>query len=75
MLTKFRIKNYRSIVDLMLDFSFGEKRAPNGYQNWDRMPFMEDCAARAVPCLALFGANAAGKSNAIRAMRVLIEFI
>ncbi len=75
MLTKFRIQNFRSISDLTLDFSFGEKRAPNGYQNQDRMPFMEDGAARAVPCLALFGANAAGKSNAIRAMRVLVEFI
>ena len=75
MLTKFRIKNYRSIVDLTLDFSFGEKRAPNGYQNWDRMPFMEDGSVRAVPCLALFGANAAGKSNAIRAMRVMVQFV
>lgn len=75
MLTKFRVQNFRSIVDLSLDFAFGEKRAPNGYQNQDRMPFMEDGTARAVPCLALFGANAAGKSNVIRAMRVLIEFI
>ena len=75
MLNRFRIKNFRSIVDLTLDFSFGEKRAPNGYQNKDRMPFMEDGAVRAVPCLALFGANAAGKSNAIRAMRVLVELV
>lgn len=75
MLTKFRIRNYRSIVDLELDFSFGEKRAPSGYQNQDRMPFIEEGACRAAPCLALFGANAAGKSNIIRAMRVLMELI
>jgi len=75
MLIKFRIKNYRSIADLTLDFSFGEKRAPNGYQNWNRMPFMEDGSSRAVPCLALFGANAAGKSNVIRAMRVMVGFV
>lgn len=75
MLTKFRIRNFRSIADLTLDFTYGEKRAPNGYQEQDRMPFIEDGASRAVPCLALFGANAAGKSNAIRAMRVLVEFV
>lgn len=75
MLAKFRVQNFRSIVDLTLDFSFGEKRAPNGYQKQDRMPFLESGEVRAVPCLALFGANAAGKSNAIRAMQVLARFI
>lgn len=75
MIAKFKIRNFRSIADLTLDFSFGEKRAPGGYQNQDRMPFMEDGTSRAVPCLALFGANAAGKSNIIRAMRVLMELI
>ena len=75
MVKKFRVQNFRSIVDLTLDFSFGERRAPSGYQNQDRMPFVEDGVVRAVPCLALFGANAAGKSNIIRAMRVLMELI
>ncbi len=75
MITKFRITNFRSIADLTLDFSFGERRAPNGYQNLDRMPFVVDGAARTVPCLALFGANAAGKSNIIRAMRVIVELV
>lgn len=75
MLTKFSISNFRSIVNLTLDFTFGEKRAPNGYQNQDRMPFVEDGQVRAVPCLALFGANAAGKSNIILAMRVFMELV
>lgn len=75
MLTYFRIINFRSIVDLTLDFTFGEKRAPNGYQHTDRLPFIEDGTARAVPCLALFGANAAGKSNVILAMRIFIALV
>ena len=75
MLTRFHIENFRSISDLTLDFSFGERRAPNGYKAHDRMPFVSDGEARAVPCLALFGPNAAGKSNAIRAMRVLFEIV
>lgn len=75
MLTYFKIQNFRSIDEMTLDFSFGENRAPNGYQKQDRMPFLTDGAARTVPCLALFGANAAGKSNIIRAMRVMVEFI
>lgn len=75
MITQFKIRNFRSIAELTLDFSFGEKRAPGGYHSQERMPFMEDGASRAVPCLALFGANAAGKSNIIRAMRVLMELI
>ena len=75
MLIDFRIVNFRSIADLTVDFAFGEKRAPNGYRNQDRMPFVEEGTARAVPCLALFGANAAGKSNIIRAVRVFIEMV
>lgn len=75
MFTTFKIVNFRSIVDLTLDFTFGEKRAPNGYRNQDRMPFIESDTVRAIPCLALFGANAAGKSNIIRAIRTFIEII
>ena len=75
MLTKFRIQNFRSIVDLTLDFSFGEMRAPNRYLNKERMPFIEDGSTRAVPCLALFGPNAAGKSNVVRGVRVFIELV
>lgn len=75
MLTRFSIRNFRSIADLTLDFSFGEKRAPNGYRKSERMPFLEDGKAHVVPCLALFGANAAGKSSVIRGVRVFFEMV
>lgn len=75
MLTKFKIRNFRSIADLTLDFSFGEKRAPNGYQKQARMPFIEDGETRAVPILAMFGPNASGKSNIILAMHYFVKLI
>lgn len=75
MLTKFKIRNFRSIVDLTLDFSFGEKRAPNGYQKQARMSFIEDGVTRATPILALFGPNASGKSNIILAMHYFVKLI
>lgn len=73
MIVRFCVKNFRSIADIDLDFSYGEKRAPNRYQDMVRQPFLEDKGGktRVVPCMALFGANAAGKSNIIKAFQVL----
>ena len=73
MITKFIVKNFRSIVELVLDMTYGERRAPNGYQDMFRMPFIEApaVAVRCVPCMALWGANAAGKSNIIKALATL----
>ena len=70
MIAQFKVKNFRSILDLTLDFRFTEGKAPNGYKNWETLPFLEDAAGhRLVPCLAIFGANASGKSNIIYAMQ------
>lgn len=73
MIVRFGVKNFRSIADIDLDFSYGEKRAPNRYQDMVRQPFLEDKdgKTRVVPCMALFGANAAGKSNIIKAFQTL----
>ena len=73
MITKFIIKNFRSVVELVLDMTYGEKRAPNGYQDMIRTPFLESYVGgpRCVPCMALWGSNAAGKSNAIKALSTL----
>lgn len=77
MITKFIIKNFRSIVDLVLDMTYGEKRAPNGYQDMVRMPFIEASISkdRCVPCMALWGANATGKSNVIKALSTLHDIL
>jgi hypothetical protein len=72
MIATFGIKNYRSILDMTVDLRFAEGKAPNGYMTWDTLPFLEaPKGERLIPCLALFGANASGKTNVIRALATL----
>ena len=75
MITYFKIKNFRSIVDLTIDFRFGEKRAPNGYLEQDRMPFLDEAGERVVPLMAIFGPNAAGKSNIAKAFTLFRQLV
>lgn len=72
MLSSFFIQNFRSILELKLDFSYGEGKAPNGYQGQEILPFLEATnKQRLVPCTAFFGANASGKTNIIKAFGAL----
>lgn len=71
MLDYLKVRNFRSIVEATVDLRYAEKRAPSGYKGLERMPFIAEGRDRAVPILALFGANAAGKSNLIRALATL----
>lgn len=77
MLSSFYIKNFRSILELKLDFSYGEGKAPNGYKDQEIMPFIEATnKQRLIPCMAFFGANASGKTNILKAfggLEVLIR--
>ncbi|HBR92821.1 MAG TPA: hypothetical protein DEA90_01495 [Opitutae bacterium] len=78
MLSSFFIRNFRSILELHLDFTFEEGKAPNGYKEFEVMPFLEAAnKQRLVPCMGLFGANAAGKTNILKGVdtvkRLLIE--
>jgi AAA15 family ATPase/GTPase len=76
MLSSFFIQNFRSILELKLDFAYGEGKAPNGYQEQEVMPFLEAAnKARLVPCMAFFGANASGKTNLLKAFGVLQRLI
>ncbi len=82
MITQFYIKNFRSIVNLELDFSYGEGKAPNGYQKDSRLPFLEATAqgqrskpTRAVSVMAFYGQNAGGKSTIIAALDTLVGII
>lgn len=72
MLSSFFVRNFRSILELRLDFSFAEGKAPNGYKDFEVMPFLESGdKQRLVPCAAFFGANAAGKTNLLKAFSAL----
>jgi AAA15 family ATPase/GTPase len=70
MLISFQVKNFRSIVDTTVSLNYAEGKAPNNYKEEGTLPFLETNSAkkRVVPCLALYGANASGKTNLIRAM-------
>lgn len=75
MIKRLSIKNFRSIGELVVDFTFAEGKAPNDYEQMPRMPFIEDAGERCVPISAIFGANASGKSNIIRAFAVIMRFM
>ncbi|MDX2111680.1 MAG: ATP-binding protein [Verrucomicrobiota bacterium] len=71
MLSSFYIQNFRSILELKLDFTYGEGKAPNGYKGQEVLPFIEaGNKQRFVPCMAFFGANASGKTNLLKALAV-----
>ena len=72
MLKSIQIKNYKSIIDTTIDLEYGEAKAPNGYKAAERLPFLGyGVNGRIVPCLAVYGANAAGKSNLMEAVALL----
>lgn len=72
MISSLFIRNFRSILELNLDFTYGEGKAPNGYQSLESMPFIEAPGKqRLVPCMAFFGANASGKTNILKAFATL----
>lgn len=80
MIKSFTVQNFKSILNLTLDFSYSEGKAPNGYEEMETLPFLElvknkKKPIRLVPCMALYGANAAGKSNIIYALYTLKTII
>ena len=69
MIRKIHIHNYRSILDLTVNLAYSEGKAPNGWVEGEVLPFVGDefgASARTVPVLAIYGANASGKTNIIR---------
>jgi AAA15 family ATPase/GTPase len=76
MLSSFFVQNFRSILELKLDFSYGEGKAPNGFQGQEIIPFIEAAnKQRLVPCAAFFGANASGKTNILKAIGALKQLL
>ncbi|MBE2203058.1 MAG: AAA family ATPase [Chthoniobacterales bacterium] len=76
MLSSFFVRNFRSILELKLDFSYGEGKAPNGYQKQEILPFLDAGENhRLTPCMAFFGANASGKTNILKALAVFRHLV
>lgn len=74
MLSRVRIQNYKSIKDLTLNFNYAQKKAPNGFADLPTHPFIESAGMRLVPCMALYGPNASGKTSVIQAILLLVLF-
>ena len=75
MLLSFQVKNNRSILDLIVPMTYAEKKAPNGYKQMELLPFLEEGEVRTIPCMAIYGANASGKSNIVKAFSALVRII
>ncbi len=75
MLSYFNIKNFKSIIDLSLNTSFDEGKAPNNYKNSPYNIFFENTIQRVVPLFAIYGANASGKSNIISAINTFLRLV
>ncbi len=75
MIEEIRVKNYRSIIDTTLNFSYAKKRAPRNYREDDTLYFLEDGGRRVVPILVIYGANSSGKSTLISAFSSLIKIV
>lgn len=74
MLKRIHIQNFRSILDTTLNMSYDEGKAPNGWVEGEVLPFVESTGSvmdRLVPVLAIYGANASGKTNVVRALKCL----
>lgn len=67
MILSFVIQNFKSILDITLNTSYNEGKAPNRYRELENYVFLEEGDKRVSPILSIFGANASGKSNIIEA--------
>lgn len=71
MISSIRIKNFKSIIDLKLNFSFAQGKASNGYNNSSIISFLKPTSKvkdRVVPVMNFYGPNASGKSNIIESI-------
>lgn len=73
--SKVHIKNFKSIVDLTLDLSNSQRA---NFKEKNIISFLEPTARiedRTVPVLSIYGANASGKSNIIKAIGVFQKLV
>ena len=75
MIKYITLNNFGSILNATLYLTFGESKAPRGYQDSQTMPFIEIDKARVVPSLALIGPNASGKTTFIRGFFAVHDFL
>lgn len=78
MLSYFRVQNFKSILDLELSLSFDEGKLPNRYKDSDKIVAignLKQKKTKFVPVLSIYGANASGKTNIIKALECFIAIM
>ena len=77
MIKRFKIHNFKSIIDIDLDFSYNERK-PNGYnpkENEEIYYHQANSKNKLIPVGAFFGANASGKTNILNAISALQQIL
>ena len=77
MMKRFKIHNFKSIIDIDLDFSYNERK-PNGYnpkENEEIYYHQANSKNKLIPVGAFFGANASGKTNILNAISTLQQIL
>jgi len=77
MIKRFKIHNFKSIIDIDLDFSYNERK-PNGYnpkENEEIYYHQANAKNKLIPVGAFFGANASGKTNILNAISTLQQIL
>ena len=72
MIRSFSIRNFKSILDLKINFTYNEGKAPPRDSMSETFAFLQSGVHkldRYVPVLAIYGANASGKTNLIDAFQ------
>ena len=82
MIQQIRIFNYLCICDMTIDLSCSGMKAPPHYEDYEKLLFVQQGKGkyrtrnnRIVPVLALYGANASGKTAVLKAVNELISIV
>jgi AAA15 family ATPase/GTPase len=78
MIQKVTIRNFKCILKATLEMTYSEGKAPNGWKTQPLHPFIENGKnrdGRICPVLALYGANASGKTSMLEAIVILRQVI
>jgi AAA15 family ATPase/GTPase len=78
MIKKVTIHNFKCILDATVEMTYAEGRAPSGWKDLPLHPFIENGKQRddrICPVLALYGANASGKTSILAAISILQKVV
>lgn len=78
MIQTFTVKNFKCIRETTINLAYAGKKAPNGWRNMPLLPFIENGKKRSnriCTVLALYGANASGKTTMLESVHFLTRIV